>query len=77
MRFDEFEYGDSRPMRNVFNNHFSMETSIFDEDFVGVHSGDHDTRQIDPGHIAFKGVLVGWSLIGGVEVCGMVADRRG
>jgi hypothetical protein len=68
MHFDEFEDASSKPLRNVFDDHFSMEASIFDEHFVGVHSGDHDTRQIDPGNITFKGILVGWPLIGGVEV---------
>ena len=56
---------DSKPLRNVLYDHFSMKASVFDEDFVGVHSGDHDTRQIDSGNIAFKRTT-----------CERVADRQ-
>ena len=45
-----------------------MKASIFDEDFVGVHPGYYHASQLDSRYIAFKSILVGGPLIGGVEM---------
>ena len=45
-----------------------MKTTVFDEDFVGVHPGYHNTGQVDPWHIAFERVFVERPLIGRVEM---------
>ena len=33
----------------------AVESAVFDEDFIGIHPGDDDPRQINARHVAFEG----------------------